>query len=329
MGVEPLGLKPARLNVVNRRHLFRLLTGIATGSVAFRHSAIYGQTGVRLTPLNDDLAVITGAGANLLVHRAEEEGLLLVDTGTAHANADVHFVLKNYSQTPVAFLINTHWHPSHTGGNPNFGIGGAEIIAHENCLKRLSTIQHVTFPDRIVEPLSPEGLPKRTFAVSGELKHGSETLRYNHLPPSHTDGDTIVRFAKANVCHCGDLFYNRLYPYIDYGSGGNIEGMIANAARILNEIDDRTTLIPGHGLVAVKADLQAFHDMLTDVNERVDGMLRQSMSLTSIQAARPTAHYDEVWGNGKFSGNEFVRLLYSGKVRAGERNRPHPKPKVS
>jgi len=305
---------------VNRRQVFGQFIGIATGVVALRRSTIYGQTGVRLTPLNDDLAVVTGAGANLLVHRANDDGLLLIDSGLARENDGVHFVLKNYSTAPVGVLINTHWHPRHTGGNANFGSGGAEIIAHINCLKRLSTTQQLTFPDRIVEPLPPEGLPKRTFVDRGELRHGNDVVRYMHLPPAHTDGDIVVRFANANVYHCGDLFWNRLYPYIDYGSGGSIEGMIANAARILGEVDARTSLIPGHGTVAIKAELQAFHDMLADVNEKVDALLQQGKPLGRIQASRPTARYDEVWGDGRFSGSEFVQMLYSGKRRqAGEK----------
>ena len=296
--------------------------GIPAGAVAVRRGAIYGQTGVRLTPLNDDLAVITGGGGNLLVHRADGDGLLLVDSGWDRASGAIHFVLKNYSPLPVVYLINTHWHPRHTGGNPNFGNGGAEIIAHINCLKRLSTTQHMTFPDRLVEPLPPEGLPKRTFVDGGELRHGDEILTYKHLPPAHTDSDVVVRFTKANVYHCGDLFFNRVYPYIDYGSGGSIEGMMASAARILDEIDARTTLIPGHGVVGVKTELQAFHDMLADVNAKVDALLRQGNPLDRIQAARPTARYDEAWGNGAFTGSEFVRLLYSGKVR--QAGKPSP-----
>jgi glyoxylase-like metal-dependent hydrolase (beta-lactamase superfamily II) len=306
---------------VNRRQTLRLLTGAITSSVASRWSAVYGQTGVRLTPLNDDLAVITGAGTNLLVRRADNDGLLLVDSGLAIEDANIHFVLKNYSSAPVAYLINTHWHPRHTDGNPNFGNGGAEIVAHINCLKRLSTNQRLTFPDRIVEPLSPEGLPKQTFVAYGERRHGGETIRYTHLPQAHTDGDAVVRFANANVYHCGDLFYNRLYPYIDFGSGGSAEGMIAGAAQILGEIDERTTLIPGHGTVGVKAELRAFYDMLADVNEKVDTLRRQGNALDRIQAAQPTARYDEVWGRGRLSGSEFVRLLYSGKARKEASNR--------
>jgi glyoxylase-like metal-dependent hydrolase (beta-lactamase superfamily II) len=302
--------------------VFQLFMGIATGSVALRRSALYAQTGVRLTPLNDELALITGAGANLLVHRADDDGLLLVDSGVARENGGIHFVLKNYLAAPVVYLINTHWHPRHTGGNPNFGNGGAEIIAHVNCLKRLSASQHLTFPDQFVEPLPPEGLPKRTFVDSGELRHGSDIVQYKHLPPAHTDGDIVVRFANANVYHCGDLFYNRIYPYIDYGSGGSAEGMIASAARILNEADARTTLIPGHGTVGVKAELQAFHDMLADVTEKIDTMLRQGNPLDRIQAARPTARYEEAWGNGRLSGGEFVRLLYSGKIRQASAKEP-------
>jgi glyoxylase-like metal-dependent hydrolase (beta-lactamase superfamily II) len=296
--------------------------GVATSVVALRRSVIYGQTGVRLTPLNDDMAVITGAGANLLVHRAEDDGLLLVDSGLARENAGIHFVLKNYSGAPVGYLINTHWHPRHTGGNPNFGNEGAEIIAQINCLKRLSTTQHLTFPDQVVEPLPPEGLPKRTFVDSGELRHGKDTARYMHLPPAHTDGDVVVRFLNANVYHCGDLFWNRFFPYIDYGSGGSAEGMIANAARILNDIDARTTLIPGHGTVAVKSELQTFHDMLAEVNEKVDELMQHGKPLDRIQAARPTIRYDEVWGNGRFSGSEFVELLYSGKIQQASAKEP-------
>ncbi len=296
---------------VTRRELFEILA--AASAAAVSASAGYAaETTVRLTPLFEDVAVITGAGGNMLVHRTRD-GLLLIDSGLAESTGAVRFTIKGFSPLPVVYLINTHWHSDHTGGNPVFGAAGAEIIAQKNCLARLSTKQYMAFLDRTVSPLPAEGLPGETFEGGGELSHGNEIFRYRHLPPAHTDGDATIHLENADIYHCGDLFFNGLYPFIDYSSDGSMEGMVSAAEKILKEVENKTTLIPGHGPVATRRELQAFRDMMAAVEEKLSKLLKQGKTLDQVQAASPTAAYDAQWGKGMFTGGDWVRMLYQGE----------------
>ena len=185
---------------------------------------------------------------------------------------------------------------------------------HENVLKRLSTPQRNAFFDREVPALAPEGRPKVTFSDSGELSHGGEKVTYRYLPPAHTDGDTGVHFANANVYHAGDLFFNGMYPFIDYSAGGSVEGMVSNAARMMKAVDGKTKIIPGHGPMAAKADLHSYYEMLAGVNEKVSKLVSAGKTLEQTQAAEPTKSYDETWGKGFLKPADFVRMLYAGKT---------------
>jgi len=267
---------------------------------------------VRLTPLVKDTAVVTGAGGNMVTHRSAE-GLLLIDSGLIESLGAVRFTLKNYSSLPVVSLINTHWHVDHTGGNPAFGESGATIIAHKNCRLRLMTKQRMAFLDRTIQPLPTSGWPQETFETNGTLTHGDETVSYEYMRPAHTDGDITIHLPNANLLLCGDLFFNGMYPFIDYSSGGSIEGMIASAEAILNKVDSDTTLVPGHGPVATKQDFRNFYDLMAGTHERFSKMIAQGKTLVEIQAAGITKPYDDVWGKGMLSGSEWLRMLYEGE----------------
>jgi cyclase len=272
-----------------------------------------GDSTVRLTPLVKDIAVITGDGGNMLTHRSPE-GLLLIDSGLLGSLEAVRFTLKEYSPLPVVSLINTHWHSDHTGGNPAFGQGGATIFAHKNCRSRLMTKQYIAFLDRTVPPLPSSGWPQETFETSGTLTHGDETVRYEYMRPAHTDGDITIHLPNANVLHCGDLFFNGMYPFIDYSSGGNLKGMVASAEAIVNKVDNDTTLIPGQGPVATKQDFQNFYHMMASVHDQFSKMIAHGKTIEEIEAAGVTRPYDDAWGKGMLSGSEWLRMLYLGET---------------
>jgi cyclase len=256
----------------------------------------------------------------MLTHRSPD-GLLLIDSGLRESLEAVRFTLKEYSTLPVVSLINTHWHSDHTGGNPAFGQGGATIIAHKNCRSRLMTKQYIAFLDRTVPPLPSSGWPQETFETSGTLTHGDETVRYEYMRPAHTDGDITVHLPNADVLHCGDLFFNGVYPFIDYSSGGNLHGMVTSAEAILKKVDNDTTLIPGQGPVATKQDFQNFYNMMASVHQRFSKMIAQGKTLEEIQAAGLTRPYDDAWGKGMLSGSEWLRMLYLGETGSARSDR--------
>lgn len=297
---------------MTRRELFEAVSAFALAAIApATSSAQQRSSDLRLTALGDDLAVVTGAGGNILIHMTDS-GLTLIDSGLRSRISTVRSVVKTYWPIPIVTLINTHWHYDHTGGNTSLGSAGARIIAHENCLLRLSTAQYMPFQGVTVEPLPAAGLPTEVFKTSGSLSAGTETLHYVGMPPAHTDGDITVRCERANVLHCGDLFFNGIYPFIDYASGGSVEGMIRNAETILAGVDGATTLIPGHGPVGTKPELAAFRDMLAGVNANIAALKRQGRTLEQTQAAKPTAAWDATWGGGGYRGADLVKMIYLG-----------------
>jgi len=289
----------------------RLFGAAAAGSLFERYAS--AQAALTLQPLSDKITVLMGAGGNITILKSAD-GLLLVDAGLPNTVAAVLAKLKDVAPAPVKLLINTHWHYDHTGGNEELGKSGTQILAHVNCLKRLSATQHIAFFNRDFPALAEVGRPKQTFQDKGQLSFGGETVRYQYLPPAHTDGDITVHFANDDVYAAGDLHFNGMYPFIDYSTGGSIEGMIRNAATMLKAVGAKTKIVPGHGPLATKADLQAFHDMLADANEQLSKLIKQGKSIDEIVAAKPTAKYDDKWGNGFVKADAWLRMLHAGRT---------------
>jgi len=294
---------------MNRRDWLRNLVVGSTSLFAYKY--LWAQGGeLSLVPLSDGFQVLMGAGGNITILDTKD-GLLMVDSGLPDTAAAVTDKVKG-----VKTLVNTHWHSDHVGGNVAIGKENALIVAHVNTLKRVSAKQHMAFMNRDVEPLAPEGLPKNTFSGKEKMMFGTETLHIEHLPPAHTDGDTTIHFANANILRTGDLLFHGMYPFIDYSSGGSIEGQIHNAAQMLKAVDDQTKIVPGHGPLAKKADLQAFHDMLAAINATVSSLIKQGKSADEVVAAAPTKNFDAQWGNGFLKPEMFVQMLCQGKKTA-------------
>jgi cyclase len=210
----------------------------------------------------------------------------------------------------VRFVLNTHWHFDHTGGNENLGKAGAVIVAQENVRKRLSKEGFIAFFGMKTKPEPPIALPVVTFTRDLSFQLNGEEIRAFHVPRAHTDGDTIVHFAKSDVIHMGDAFFNKMYPFIDTSSGGTVAGVLAAADRVLKTAGDKTKIIPGHGPLGTKADLKAYRDMLAAVSARIADQVKQGRKLEEVVAAKPTAQYDEGWGKGFLAADKFVEMLY-------------------
>jgi len=265
----------------------------------------------QLQPAGGNIHMLSGQGGNIGVC-VGEDGVFLIDDQFAPLTQQILAEIRKLSAAPVRFVLNTHWHGDHTGGNENLGETGAIIVAHANVRKRMSEKQFMQAFDRTVEPSPTGALPVVTFDQSITFHWNGETIEVVHVPPAHTDGDSVVYFENANVVHSGDLFFNGTYPYIDTRAGGNLVGMIQGVERILERSDGKTRIIPGHGPLATRADLERYHGMLTSVRDRVAPMVRESRSRDEVIAAKPTADFDGDWGAGFMQPDVWVGLVYDG-----------------
>jgi glyoxylase-like metal-dependent hydrolase (beta-lactamase superfamily II) len=253
--------------------------------------------------------MLTGAGGNLGVSIGED-GIVLIDDQFAELTPRIQEALAKLSDKPVRFVINTHWHFDHVGGNENLGKTGSIIVAHDNVRRRMSVASFNQFFNRET-PASPKGaLPVVTFDSSVTFHFNGEELFVFHIANAHTDGDSLILFRNANVLHMGDTFFNGIYPFIDVGSGGSIDGMIAAADQVLPMLKPDTKLIPGHGPLGTPADLKAFRDMLVVLRDNVAKLIREGKTLEQAIAATPTKELDPVWGKGFLKPEQVVQMVY-------------------
>jgi len=210
---------------------------------------------------------------------------------------------------PVQFVLNTHYHLDHTGGNENFARDGVLIVAHDNVRKRMSTEQLIGFIGARQEPSPRQALPVVTFATDVTFHINGEEVHVFHVPHAHTDGDAIVHFRASDVIHMGDVYFNGFYPFIDGSSGGTADGVVAAADRVLALATDRTRIIPGHGPLATRSDLQSYRDLLATVTQRVKDQRKAGRSDAEIRAARPSGDFDASYGGGFMNGERFVDMM--------------------
>lgn len=240
------------------------------------------------------ISVIEGiegfAGGNVGVS-VGSDGVFIIDDELEMMSPKLQAELAKLSKSPVRFVINTHFHGDHAGGNAAFGSAGAVILAHDNVRVRLSAKELEQAKDKVVARPGV-GLPVVTFAQDVSLHLNGDTVHVFHVPPAHTDGDVVVHFTGANVIHTGDLFLAQGYPFVDMKSGGDFQGFITAADAILAVSDDKTRIIPGHGKVGGRAELKAWRDMLEQVRQRVQKLVKQGKTLEQAILAKPTADLD-------------------------------------
>ena len=267
---------------------------------------------IKTYKLRNNISVLEGSGGNVVVLTGPD-GKLLVDAGISVSREQMIKVLANLSADPVTHLVNTHWHFDHVDGNTWLNKLGAKIIAQANTRKYLSQVQRVEDWDYNFLPLPANGLPSDVFTSEQMLKLNGVSIALKYYGPAHTDCDISVTFAEADVVHVGDTFWNGIYPFIDYSTGGSIDGMIAASEANLAATSDKTIIIPGHGKpVSNRAELKAFRDMLVGIRENVAKLKKQGRSRDETVAAKPTAPFDAVWGNFVIDPGFFTRLVYEG-----------------
>lgn len=294
-----------------------LLRGLAGSAAALSARSVFGQAApapIQNTKLTDRLFVFMGDGGNVAV-LLSPDGLFQVDGGLPDRSADLAGAIAQVSKKPVSQLFDTHWHLDHVGSNVSLGKSGAKIIAHDNTRLRLSTAQTMELFHRTFDPLPASGIPGVTFSAPGKIDFGGQTVQYTPVPPAHTDGDTYLFFPEANVLHTGDLLFNGFYPVIDYSSKGWLGGMAAASGEMLKTVDANTRIIPGHGPLGTRADLVAFRDLTTTLNDRLTAMLKQGKTVDEIVASKPTQDMDAKWGNGMLKPDQFVSMAVTSITR--------------
>ncbi len=270
---------------------------------------------INTTKLSNNTYMLKGSGGNIIVS-VGQDGVFMVDDQFAPLTEKIKEAILNITDQPVKFVINTHWHSDHTGGNENFGELGAIIISHDNVRERLSTEQFSAFFNRTVAPLPEKGLPIITFSDNMTIFQNGDEIRIIHVDNGHTDGDSIVYFTKNNVIHVGDDFNDKTYPLIDISSGGSIDGLISSLQTISSLIDDETKVVSGHSDISNKTKVNALITMLKDVRQNVSQLIKNGDSLEEIIASQPTSKYDEIYyDHSRLKPGDFVTMVYQSLTR--------------
>ena len=292
--------------------VFRLslaLAGLLAAPLAAAQ-ADFSKVEIKSVELAPGLYSLSGSGGNMALLTGAD-GAILVDDQFAPLAPKIRAAIALLTDRPVRFVINTHWHFDHTGGNEAFGASGSIIVAHENTLKRLSTKQLIDFFNLETQPSPRAALPVITFSQDLQLHLNGQDIEAVHVKNAHTDTDVLLFFKPANVIHTGDTFTNGTYPFIDMGSGGSINGMITSCSVVLARSDDQTQIIPGHGPMAKRSDLQPWCAMLTTVRDRIVSAIRAGQTLQQVLAARPTAEFDDRLAKGAMNAGVWVQRVYT------------------
>lgn len=266
---------------------------------------------IKITKLRGNISVLEGSGGNIAVLHGRD-GKLMVDAGIGVSKTNVLNALNSLSKDPIKILINSHWHFDHADGNDWLHQEGATIMAHENTKKHLATTVkvddwHYTFP-----PAPKGALPTVIFKDQHMLNFNGESIQIKKYLPAHTDSDVSIYFPNADILHVADTFWNSYYPFIDYSTGGNIDGMIKAAKLNIERTTNKTIVISGHGEIGNRIDLIEFHEMLVTIREEVAKLKKQGKSLKEIVAAKPTAKFDSKWGGFVIDGATFTYLVFKG-----------------
>ncbi|HEX7185354.1 MAG TPA: MBL fold metallo-hydrolase [Thermoanaerobaculia bacterium] len=278
----------------------------------------FSKVEVKASKVAGNVHMLQGSGGNIGVS-VGNDGILIVDDQFAPLADKIRAALKGLGEGKLRFVLNTHWHGDHTGGNPIFG-KEASIIAHDNVRKRLATEQRVF--GETIPPSPPEALPVITFGESLSVHFNGEEIKVIHFPHGHTDGDSVIFFTKSNVVHMGDDFFAGRFPFVDLASGGSVQGLTANIEKILGELPADVKIIPGHGPLSTPADLRAFHRMLVETTRIVADRKKAGKNLEAIQAEGLPEEWKE-WGSGFIDTKLWISIVSESLDKGGSHDHKH------
>jgi cyclase len=273
---------------------------------------------IQIVKAADNVFMLIGAGGNIGVSTGKD-GVFMIDTSYAPLTDKIKAAIASVSYKSIKYVVNTHWHQDHVGGNENFVEAGATVVAHDNVRKRVSTEQFIKPLNITVSPLPQSALPAITFSKDMTFHLNGDEIFVFHIERAHSDGDTIVHFKKSNVIHMGDIYFNGTYPFIDISAGGSINGMIEAVERTLLLCDGNTKVIPGHGHLSNKAELEEYLKMLVAVRDRISREIQAGKTLDAVIASQPTRDLDPVLGKGFMKPEQFIKIVYESLVN----ERPH------
>jgi glyoxylase-like metal-dependent hydrolase (beta-lactamase superfamily II) len=307
------------------RRRFIMVAGLGAAAVAFAPGVVFAQkkgivetmidsaaqAKIETHTLRRNICVLEGSGGNIAVLTGKD-GKLLIDSGFTVSRPRITNALNSLSSDPLTQLIDTHWHIDHTDGNAWLHSAGAVITAHVKTKEHLSPSTRVEGWQYTFPPVPAGAVPNTVFDDAYHMHHNNTQIALKHYAPAHTDSDISVVFEEADVIHVGDTWWNGIYPFIDYSTGGSIDGTIRAAEQNLRVVTDKTIVIPGHGPIGNKAGLAEFRDMLVTIRGNVAMLKKQGKSLSETIAAKPTAAYDAKWGQFLITPAMFIELVYSG-----------------
>jgi len=279
-------------------------------NLIFSQGQDFSKVKIKTIKVSKNIYMLIGAGGNIGVS-AGQDGVYIIDDQYAPLNKKIKQAVKKISNKTIRFVINTHWHGDHTGGNELMGKTGSVIIAQENVRKRMSVENFNTVLNRKTPPSPKNALPVITFPQEMGLHLNNELAKIIHFKNAHTDGDSIVYFPQSNVLHTGDIFVNGLFPFVDADAGGSFLGILAAVKEILTLCDDQTKIIPGHGLLGNKKDLQQYFEMLKTVKMRLSALIAKGKSIDQVVALNPLKDLDQKWGQGFMKLEMFTRIVYN------------------
>ena len=296
---------------MNIFHFSRLAAALGLAiSLSFTASTSYSHSNeIKTIQVKDNIYMLQGKGGNIGLFIGEDGTFLIDDQFAPLSHSIIEAIEKAGGEVPK-YLLNTHFHGDHTGGNLNFGKQGAVIISHDNVRKRLSEGYTIEAFNMKTPPAKAPALPSITFSKNMNLHLNGEDIKATYLKNGHTDGDSIIQFNKANVIHTGDIFFNGFFPFIDAQHGGNLKGMIAATDYVLGQANADTKIIPGHGPVGNIADLKAYRDMLATAHKALLALKQQGLTAEQAIDKKPLALLDEAWGKGFLATDKWIKIVY-------------------
>lgn len=263
---------------------------------------------IRPQRVTDNIYMLTGSGGNIGLLLGSD-GVLMIDDQYAPLSQKISDAIKSLSKNNLRFVVNTHVHGDHSGGNENFKKQGATLVAHEQVRVRMMTEQFNKRFNRSTPPRDKDAWPQITFNTNMNFHLNGEDVDLVHLGKGHTDGDVIVHFKKANVFHAGDAFVRYGYPFIDVSSGGTVNGFIETLDKLLLLLNENSKIIPGHGALATKADVKLLRDQLVDIRDQVAAAINKGTKIEDIAGLGITDKYEEKMGKGFLKGKDFVMMV--------------------
>jgi cyclase len=277
----------------------------------------FSEVNIKTTDLGDNVYMLEGQGGNITVAVAKD-GIIMVDGEYAALHDKIKAAIATLSNQPIKYLIDTHFHGDHTGGNEPFAKDGAEVIAEINVKKRLAAGTTNGLTGAKTPPAPSDALPTKTYTGAFKIRLQGRVADLKHIANAHTDGDTYVWFKTANVLSTGDIFTTGRYPNIDFANGGNIKGMIAGTDIFLKLVNDRSRIVPGHGPIADKAALVEYRTMLITARDRMAKLVKEGKSEDEVVAAKPFADLDAKWAPTDLASKNFIRVVYHSLADKGE-----------